>query len=56
MTQNVRVADATFDALRSFLDAEQLVELTLNVGFYNMVVRFLLPMQVDLEPDARKQP
>ena len=23
-------------------------------GFYNMVVRFLLPMQVELEPDARK--
>jgi len=28
--------------------------LTLNTGFYNMVVRFLLPMQVDLEPEARK--
>ena len=55
VTQNVRVADATFDALRKFFDAEQIVELTLNTGFYNMVVRFLLPMQVDLEPDARKQ-
>ena len=54
VTQNVRVADATFDALRKFLDPEQIVELTLNTGFYNMVVRFLLPMQVDLEPDARK--
>jgi uncharacterized peroxidase-related enzyme len=53
MTQNVRVTDATFDALRKFLDNEQIVELTLNTGFYNMVVRFLLPMQVDLEPDAR---
>jgi uncharacterized peroxidase-related enzyme len=56
VTQRVRVSDATFDALRSFLDEEQIVELTLNTGFYNMVVRFLLPMQVDLEPDARKQP
>jgi uncharacterized peroxidase-related enzyme len=54
VTQNVRVSDATFDALRQFLDPEQIVELTLNTGFYNMVVRFLLPMQVDLEPDARK--
>ncbi len=54
VTQNVRVTDATFDALRKFLDPEQIVELTLNTGFYNMVVRFLLPMQVDLEPDARK--
>jgi alkylhydroperoxidase family enzyme len=48
------VSDATFDALRKFFDAEQIVELTLNTGFYNMVVRFLLPMQVDLEPGARK--
>ena len=56
VTQNVRVSDATFDALRKFLDTEQIVELTLNTGFYNMVVRFLLPMQVDLEPEARKQP
>jgi uncharacterized peroxidase-related enzyme len=55
VTQNVRVSDATFDALRKFLDPEQIVELTLNTGFYNMVVRFLLPMQVDLEPEARKQ-
>jgi uncharacterized peroxidase-related enzyme len=54
VTQNVQVADATFEALRKFLDAEQIVELTLNIGFYNMVVRFLLPMQVDLEPDARQ--
>ena len=55
VTQNVKVSDATFDALRKFFDAEQIVELTLNTGFYNMVVRFLLPMQVDLEPEARKQ-
>ena len=56
VTQSVRVSDATFNALRKFLDPEQIVELTLNTGFYNMVVRFLLPMQVDLEPDARRQP
>jgi alkylhydroperoxidase family enzyme len=53
VTQQVRVSDATFQALGDFLDDEQIVELTLNTGFYNMVVRFLLPMQVDLEPDAR---
>jgi alkylhydroperoxidase family enzyme len=54
VTQNVKVADSTFDALRKFLDNEQIVELTLNTGFYNMVVRFLVPMQVDLEPGARE--
>lgn len=55
VTQQVRVSDATFAALREFFDEEQIVELTLNIGFYNMVVRFLLPLQVDLEPEARKQ-
>jgi uncharacterized peroxidase-related enzyme len=54
VTQNVKITDATFDALRTFLDNEQIVELTLNIGFYNMVVRFLVPMQVDLEPGARE--
>jgi len=54
VTQNVKVADSTFDALRKFLDNEQIVELTLNTAFYNMVVRFLVPMQVDLEPGARE--
>lgn len=53
VTQDVKVANATFDALRKFLDNEQIVELTLNTAFYNMVVRFLVPMQVDLEPGAR---
>jgi uncharacterized peroxidase-related enzyme len=54
VTLQVRVADPTFDALRSFLDNEQIVELTLNIAFYNMVVRFLLPMQVDLEPGVHE--
>jgi len=54
-TQKARVSDSTFDALRSFLDEEQIVELALNVGFYNMIVRFLLPMEIDLEPGARQR-
>ncbi|HXG18773.1 MAG TPA: carboxymuconolactone decarboxylase family protein [Methylomirabilota bacterium] len=56
MTLNVRIADATFDALRAFLDNEQIIELTMNTAFYNMVVRFLMATQVELEPDARRQP
>jgi uncharacterized peroxidase-related enzyme len=55
MTLNVKITDATFDALRSFLDNEQIVELTMNTGFYNMVVRFLTATQVELEPEARRQ-
>lgn len=51
-TQHVRVSDATFEALRRFLDAEQLVQLVLVVGHFNMVVRILLPLEIELESDA----
>jgi len=53
-TQNVKVADATFEALREFLDNRRIMELVMNVGFYNAVVRVLVPCEVELEPDARK--
>ena len=52
ITRDVRVPDEQFAAVRAFLDDEQMVELTLNIAFYNLVVRFLEPMQVDLEEDA----
>jgi alkylhydroperoxidase family enzyme len=53
-TQNVRVSDATFCSLSHFLTARQTLELVHNVAFYNMVVRILEPLQVELEPDAKR--
>jgi uncharacterized peroxidase-related enzyme len=53
-TQPVTVSAPTFEALREFLDAEQIMELVLNVAFYNMVVRVLVPLEVDLESDAHE--
>jgi alkylhydroperoxidase family enzyme len=52
VTRNVRVSDEVFGAVRAFLDDEQMVELALNVAYYNLVVRFLEPMQVELEPES----
>ncbi|HEY7294157.1 MAG TPA: carboxymuconolactone decarboxylase family protein [Dehalococcoidia bacterium] len=49
VTRDVRVPDTVFDACHDFLGDEQMVELTLTIGFYNLVVRFLEPMQVELE-------
>ena len=46
MTSNIRVADATFDALREFLSEAQIVELTLVIAHYNSTVRFLEALQV----------
>jgi alkylhydroperoxidase family enzyme len=48
-----RVSDATFAAVREFLDEEEIVELTIVVGFYNMVSRLLNALDVDVDPPAR---
>jgi alkylhydroperoxidase family enzyme len=55
VTTNIKVADATFDALRGFLDNRRITELAMNVAFYNAVVRVLIPLGVELEPDAHKE-
>ena len=48
-TLNVKVSDATFGALRTFLDTRRMMELVQNVAFYNMVVRVLVPLGVEVE-------
>lgn len=53
-TTDIRVTDSTFDALRGFLDNRRILELVHNVAFYNMVVRILEPLKVELEPGARR--
>ena len=49
LTRNVEVDDATFDAVRPFLSPRQIVELVTTVAYYNMVARFLVGLQIDLE-------
>ena len=53
-TSNVRVADSTFERLRRFLDDRRLMELVINVAFYNAVARIIVPCGVELEPGAKK--
>ena len=52
ITREIRVPDEVFAAVRALLDDEQMVELTLNIAYYNLVVRFLEPLQVDLEEES----
>jgi 4-carboxymuconolactone decarboxylase len=52
VTQNVRASEATFQALRKFLSEKETVELTLVIGYYNMVSRILESLQVELEEDG----
>jgi alkylhydroperoxidase family enzyme len=53
-TRDIKVSDATFAALRGFLDNERIVELAMEVAVYNAVVRILVPLGVELEPDLSK--
>ena len=53
-TSNVKVDDATFEALRRFLDNRRIMELVMNVAIYNAVARIIVPCGVELEPGAKK--
>jgi len=44
-----RVKDKTFSDLKRYLDEQEMVELTLTVGYYGMLARLLLAFQVDLQ-------
>ena len=46
MTKNVHVPQRIFDALKKHLSDQQVVEVTLTVGTYNMVSRFLIALDV----------
>lgn len=46
---NVRASDATFDPLRDALSVQELQELTVTIGFYMLVSRFLETFGVDIE-------
>ena len=50
MTRNVEVSDATFGAVRAELPQRQVLELVATIAYYNMVSRFLVGLQIDLEP------
>ena len=49
MTKDLAVSDATFAELRTGLDNECIVDLSLTIGFYNGVVRVLASLDIDVE-------
>jgi alkylhydroperoxidase family enzyme len=54
LTSDSRVSDATFASVASTLNEEEIVELTLVVGYYNLVSRALNALEVDLDAQAAK--
>jgi len=54
-TQNVKVSDSTWNTALGFLDRRRMMELVQNVAFYNMVVRILVPVGVEVEEGVKRR-
>jgi alkylhydroperoxidase family enzyme len=50
MTRNIDVPDSVFGEIRNHFSERQAVELTMLIGAYNMLTRFLKALKVDPEP------
>jgi len=50
MTRQIEVPDPLFEELRNHFSERQIVELTMLIGAYNMLTRFLQALKVDPEP------
>ena len=50
MTREISVDDTVFAEVRKHFNERQVVELTMLIGAYNMLTRFLKALQVDPEP------
>jgi alkylhydroperoxidase family enzyme len=51
VAQNIEVKDETFKNIQQYLNEQCIVELTASIGYWGMVARFLVPLQIDI--DAR---
>lgn len=49
------VQDQTWEALRRHFETPQAMEILLTVAWYNTVVRILLPLGIENEPDFKRQ-
>jgi alkylhydroperoxidase family enzyme len=55
MTRDIAVPDEIFANLRKHFSERQTVELTMLIGAYNMLTRFLKALKVDPEPPADRR-
>jgi len=49
VAQQVKVTDQTFNTLKNFFSEQIIVELTMTIGYYEMVARLLVPLQVEVD-------
>lgn len=55
-TREIRASDDVFNALRLHFDDRAIVELTVLIGTYNMHVRFVRGLDIDLEGGETEHP
>jgi AhpD family alkylhydroperoxidase len=48
-TVSIKVSDATWEELRRHLDVRQVIELALVVGWYSMLARVVVPLEIETE-------
>jgi len=49
VAQNVKVRDETFNSLKKYFNEQKIVELTLSIGYWGLIARVLVPLQVEIE-------
>ena len=54
-TKQVKVDDAVFERIKSRFSDQQVMELTITVGGYNMVSRFLVALDVTESNDKKME-
>jgi len=52
VAQNVKVTGKTFETLRQYLNDATLVELTLAIGWWGMLARLLVALEVEVDKQS----
>jgi alkylhydroperoxidase family enzyme len=52
VSQQVKVTDDTFTALKRYMNEQCILELTVAIGYWGMVARVLVPLQVDIDTQS----
>jgi alkylhydroperoxidase family enzyme len=54
IARNIKVKEETFSKLKKYFSDHAIVELTITIGYYGMVCRILVGLEVELEDDIKK--
>jgi 4-carboxymuconolactone decarboxylase len=49
VAQNVKVTDGTFEALNKYLNEQNIVEITLAIGWWGMLARLFVPLELEVD-------